>query len=72
MSKNIRFDLEVFRSQSVPSETDIIANWIGDLDKPVVSVLCHTYNHKSYLEDALRGFLIQKTTFPFLVECCYC
>ena len=30
-------------------------------------MLCNIYNHKPYLEDALRGFLIQKTTFPFEV-----
>lgn len=32
---------------------------------PVVSICCATYNHADYLEDALRGFIGQVTTFPF-------
>ncbi len=32
--------------------------------KYTVATLCNTYNHKRYYQDALRGFLIQKTTFP--------
>lgn len=67
MAKKIQFNLEKFRSQPLPAQDDIMATWEGDLEKPVVSVLCHTYNHKPYLEDALRGFLIQKTPFPFEV-----
>ncbi|MFS8175263.1 glycosyltransferase [Vreelandella titanicae] len=35
--------------------------------KPVVSVLCPTYNHAPYIEDALKGFVSQKTSFPFEV-----
>lgn len=29
-----------------------------------VAVRCYTFNHAPYIEDALRGFAIQKTTFP--------
>ena len=32
---------------------------------PAVSVLCTAYNHEKYIRDALNGFLIQKTSFPF-------
>jgi glycosyltransferase involved in cell wall biosynthesis len=33
--------------------------------KPLVSVCCITYNHVNYIKDALDGFLMQKTDFPF-------
>jgi len=46
-------------------EDEIIAKWKGDLDKPVVSICCVTYNHETYIEDALEGFLSQETDFPF-------
>ncbi len=45
------------------SESSIVAGW-GDLE-PLVSISCITYNHGEYVEDALIGFLIQKTSFPF-------
>ena len=32
----------------------------------LVSVLCMTYNQASYIEDAMNGFCMQQTTFPFL------
>lgn len=35
--------------------------------KPLVAIQCITYNHENYLRDALEGFLMQKTDFPFVV-----
>lgn len=32
---------------------------------PLVSIVCDTYNHAPYIRDALDGFLMQKTDFPF-------
>lgn len=34
--------------------------------KPLVVIHCITYNHEPYLRDALEGFLMQKTDFPFV------
>ena len=47
------------------SEEEIIASWKGDINKPVVSICCAAFNHESYIGDALEGFLIQETDFPF-------
>lgn len=45
------------------SQKEITAKW--DASKPLISIVCVTYNHGEYIEDALRGFLIQETTYPF-------
>ena len=47
------------------SEQEIMKNWKGNINKPLVSICCITYNHEKFIEDALKGFLIQKTDFPF-------
>ncbi|MEC4747375.1 glycosyltransferase [Methylomicrobium sp. Wu6] len=57
------FCLSKFREAPLPDEREVVAKWTGS--KPVVSVVCTTYNHEAYVEDAIRGFLIQKTDFPF-------
>ena len=31
----------------------------------LVGIHCMTYNHASYIEDALNGFVMQKTSFPY-------
>lgn len=67
VSRKLGFDLTEFRNIPLPSEREIMASWKGDPEQPVVSVLCNTYNHEIYIEDAIRGFLIQKTDFPFEV-----
>lgn len=46
------------------SEREIMENW-SQSENPVVSVCCTTYNHESYISDAIDGFLKQETDFPF-------
>lgn len=33
---------------------------------PLLAVKCTVYNHEPYLRDCLNGFVMQKTTFPFI------
>lgn len=35
------------------------------MKEPLVSICCISYNHEPYIKDALEGFLLQKTAFPF-------
>lgn len=34
--------------------------------KPLVAIYCITYNHEPYIREALEGFVMQKTNFPFI------
>lgn len=34
--------------------------------EPLVAIYCMTYNHASFIEDAMNGFCMQKTDFPFV------
>lgn len=36
----------------------------------LISIECMTYNQASFVEDAMRGFCIQQTKFPFLAIVC--
>ena len=38
--------------------------------KPLVSICCLTYNHEKIIRDALDGFVIQRTNFPFEIVVC--
>jgi len=46
------------------TESELHSRWAGH-SKPVVSIICMTYNHERYVETAIRGFLSQNTTYPF-------
>ena len=35
------------------------------MNKPLISVCCLTYNHKPYIRDAIEGFLMQETEYPY-------
>lgn len=47
------------------TQEQIMQNWNSDI--PLVSISCITYNHEPYIVQALNGFLMQKTDFPFEV-----
>lgn len=48
-------------------EQEIMQNWKGDSDTPVVSISCITYSHENYIAEAIDSFLMQETDFPFEV-----
>lgn len=48
------------------TEQEIIRNW-KYMNPPLVSIRCLTYNHEPYIRDAIEGFLMQETDFPFEV-----
>ena len=47
------------------TEQEIMQNWKGDIDTPVVSICSITYNHEKFIAEALDSFLMQETDFPF-------
>jgi len=49
------------------TEQEIMSNWEGNINKPIVSICCTTYNHEKYIGEALDSFLMQETDFPFEV-----
>jgi glycosyltransferase involved in cell wall biosynthesis len=46
------------------SEHEIIEGWGGE-KRPVVSVICPTYNHEKYIRKTIESILSQRTDFPF-------
>ncbi|MEK8034666.1 glycosyltransferase [Ideonella sp. DXS29W] len=46
------------------TEAELLARW-GHVDRPVISIICTTYNHERYIDSAIRGFLSQVCEYPF-------
>lgn len=65
MEKNKLDVLEKISPDSLLSEPAILSGWEGSLNEPLVSITCQAFNHESFIEDALIGFLRQETRFPF-------
>lgn len=49
------------------TQENIMQKWPKGWSNPAVSIICLTYNHKAYISQALDGFLMQNTDFPFEV-----
>ncbi|AJI46797.1 glycosyltransferase [Francisella philomiragia] len=47
----------------IKSEKQIVAQW--QKNQPMVSICCTAYNQEKYIEEALKSFLLQETSFPF-------
>jgi len=37
----------------------------SSINEPLVSIVCHTFNHEKFISEAIEGFLNQKTDFLF-------
>jgi glycosyltransferase involved in cell wall biosynthesis len=46
-------------------ELEITKNWNRNIQHPLVSIACITFNQASYIQEAINGFLMQITNFPF-------
>lgn len=65
INQESHFDCIVSKSPKPRLEAEIIARWDKGDGDPVVSIVCPTFNQRSLIEDALNGFLLQETDFPF-------
>lgn len=53
--------LDTYKLQT---QTDLLEKW-GHYENPVISIVCTTYNHESFIDECMRGFFIQDTQYPF-------
>ena len=47
------------------SQDEIMKNWDINNLSPKLTVICITYNHEKYIEEAIDSMLMQETNFPF-------
>lgn len=47
------------------TEKEIVNSWIANDTKPMVSILCITYNHEKHIKKTIEGFLMQNTNFKY-------
>jgi glycosyltransferase involved in cell wall biosynthesis len=50
-------------SMDLPDQQQIMATW--NKEKPLVSIVCISFNHAEFIDDTMRGFLIQESSYPF-------
>ena len=50
--------------QHLPEPIPLTEHHWDDIQIPLVTIDCITYNHEKYIADAIEGFLMQQTTFP--------
>lgn len=49
----------------LPNEAEVMRDWPQGVDVPTVSICCAAFNHAHFIEHAIKGFLVQRTCFPF-------
>ncbi len=72
MVRNPSTVTDASRAGSIPaalaekhSEDEIAAGWPESSVMPLVTIICHAFNHEEFIADAICGFLAQNTRFPF-------
>lgn len=51
--------------KNLRTEQEIIQNWNEYSHKPKVSICCISYNQENFIEDTLRGILMQESKFSY-------
>lgn len=59
------YHYEPLRLARGTTEADIISLWQGADTRPLVTVICHAYNHAEHIAEAIESFLAQQTSFSF-------
>ncbi|RAX53071.1 hypothetical protein CCY99_06810 [Helicobacter sp. 16-1353] len=49
------------------TQEQITKNWDKNIQKPLLSIWCLSYNHAKFIHKTIDGFLSQETNFPFQV-----
>ena len=50
------------------TQEEVTAKWKSlDTEHPLASIKCLAFNHEKYIVQAMDGFLMQETDFPFEV-----
>ena len=58
-------DFTITTKKMLRTQTDILKSWQHCGPEITVSICCLAYNHEDFIEDAILGFLDQKTSFRF-------
>jgi glycosyltransferase involved in cell wall biosynthesis len=58
-------DVVELQTIALRSEAEILSRWNKGPAEPFVSISCCAFNHEDYFETALKGMLVQETSFPF-------
>ncbi|MFT7774896.1 glycosyltransferase [Roseateles sp.] len=65
VAEGLGADARLLAVPPVQTEAELLRRWGDKAATPVVTIMCHTYNHERYIETAIRSFLAQDCDYPF-------